>query len=40
MRFQEPSLLSFFAGVDIHSREGSVTIEPRLMVMALEGNQE
>jgi hypothetical protein len=34
VRFQEPCVLFFFAGVDIHSRETPVAIEPRLMVMA------
>ena len=33
MRFQEPCVL-FFAGVDIHSRETAVAIEPRFMVIA------
>jgi hypothetical protein len=33
VRFQEPCVL-FFAGVDIHSRETSIAIEPRFMVIA------
>ena len=34
VRFQEPCVLFFFAGVDIHSRETPVAIEPRFMVIA------
>jgi hypothetical protein len=40
MRFQEQCVLLFFAGVDIHSRERPVAIEPRLMVTVAEPNQE
>ena len=40
VRFQEPCVLSFFAGVDIHSRERPVAIELRLMVMLDRTNQE
>ena len=40
MRFQEPCVLPFFAGVDIHSRERPVAIEPRFMVMAVESNPD
>jgi hypothetical protein len=38
MRFQELCALSFLAGVDIHSCEMPVAIEPRLIVMAPELN--
>jgi hypothetical protein len=40
MRFQKPCVLSFFAGVDIHSRERLVALEPMLMMMAPEPNQK
>lgn len=33
VRFQQPCVL-LFAGVDIHSRETSIAIEPRFMVLA------
>ena len=36
VRFQEPCVLSFFAGVDIHSRERPLAIGSRLMVLAVE----
>jgi hypothetical protein len=36
MRFQEPCVLPVFAGVDIHSRERPVVIEPRPMAIAAD----